>query len=165
MESRTNGSSSDGRQAIDMRPKRRPEVEISAAESFDFCISLRVAFSSPDDDFTDFDVGQKWIETARAQCAERDPKAMETLGVYVGDSRPESLGVTLISLVPRCPEPCTVPNFLDWLSHQPPTLLVGMLLDQVGVGPDWPELLAAALVTPQDEAALKPVLKRFDKEK
>ena len=144
------------------RPRRHPTLEIVSAETYEFCVSVRVAFASADDAFTDFDVGRAWVEAARARCAARDPEAFATLGLYVGADRPESLDGSVLSLVHRAPEPRTVPTFLTWLATFPADQLVGLLLDQMGLGPGWPATLAAALAAPQDDECLAPVLKHYD---
>lgn len=162
---RANGQSAEGRQPIDMRPKRRhTEVEIVASEVYEFWVSLRVAFASSDDDFTDFDVGRAWVDSARARCAAFDPAALEALGLLLGNERREALGGTLISLVARSPEPRTVPHFLEWLAAYPANQLVVLLLDQDGLNSDWLEMLAAALAAPQDEALLQKFLNCYDRD-
>ena len=163
-QARTEGHNAAGRQPIDMRPRRRQAaVEISASAVYELCVSVRVAFASPDEDFTDFDIGPHWIAAARGKCAAYDPRASDALGLYLGNDRREALGGTLLSLVARCPEPRTVPAFLDWLATYPASQLVEMLLDQQGHGDDWAETLAAALAAPEDEGRLRPVLKNYDR--
>ena len=150
METRTEARPTPPR-AVDLRRGRAPEVEILASEVYDFLLSLRVVLASPEYDFTDFEVGKSWIDTARARCAQRDEHALSVLGHYFGDERPTSLNATLISLVWRCPEPRDVPHFLDWLRTLPAIEFVEVLLDQDGLGVDWPEVLAATLESPQSE--------------
>jgi DNA-binding transcriptional ArsR family regulator len=150
METRTEARPTPPR-AVDLRRGRAPEVEILASEVYDFLLSLRVALASPEYDFTDFEVGKSWIDNARARCAQHDEHALSVLGHYFGDERPTSLNATLISLVWRCPEPRDVPHFLDWLRTLPAIEFVEVLLDQDGLGVDWPEVLAATLESPQSE--------------
>ena len=146
---------------VDLRRGRAPEVEIIACETYDFLISLRVALASPDLDFTAFDIGRGWIEAARAQCTTRDPRALDVLGHYLGDGRASSLHATLISLVWRCPEPRTVPSFLDWLKTLPANELVEVLLDQDGLGTDWADVLAETLSSPRSEETQARLLTRY----
>jgi len=80
-----------------------------------------------------------------ARCEARDPQALATLGRYLGSAAPGSLHATLISLVWECPEPRTPLQFLDWLAALPPGRFAEALLDQSGLGADWPGLLAATL--------------------
>lgn len=148
METRTDSRTNPPR-AVDLRRGRVPEVEILACDTFDFLVSLRVALASPERDFTAFDVGRAWVEGARARCAASDPQALGVLGHYLGDGRATSLHATLISLVYRCPAPRDVPHFLDWLSTLPANELAEVLLDQDGLGADWPEVLAATLAAPR----------------
>jgi DNA-binding transcriptional ArsR family regulator len=148
-----------------MRPRRRTAaVEIVASEVYEFCVSIRVAFASPDDDFTDFDVGPQWVAAARAKCAAHDAHALDALGLYLGNDRRAALGGTLLSLVARSPEPRTVARFLEWLASYPANQLVEMLLDQEGHGDEWHDTLAAALAAPDDEARLRAVLKDYDRD-
>lgn len=167
MDTRTGGREQghESRHPIDLRPKRRhTEVEIIASEVYEFCVSLHVAFACSDDDFADFDVGRAWVVAARERCARHDPAAMETLGHFLGDERREALGGTLIPLASRCPEPRTVPRFLEWLATYPADQLIEVLLDQDGLESDWLETLAAALAAPQDEARTRKILTYFDRD-
>ena len=83
-------------------------------------------------------------EAARARCAARDPRALATLGRYLGDGRPGSLHATLISLVWQCPAPRDPRHLLDWLATLSAPQLAEALLDQEGLSADWlPTLLAA----------------------
>jgi DNA-binding transcriptional ArsR family regulator len=120
--------------------------------------------SSPEQDFTDFDVGRAWMDTARAKCQQADPRARDVLGRYFGDAQRSSLHGSIISLVWLCPEPRTVPHFLEWLLSIPANEFAEVLLDQDGLGSDWSEALAAALAAPGSEKRLKAVLTRFDEE-
>ena len=163
METRTEGRTQPPR-AVDLRRGRAPEVEIVACDTFDFLISLRVVLASPDIDFTGYEVGRAWIESARARCAERDPQVLATLGHYLGDGRPTSLHASLISLVSRCPEPRDTPHFLDWLASLPSGELAEVLLDQDGLGADWPEVLAATLASPRNEETQTRLLTRYVEE-
>jgi DNA-binding transcriptional ArsR family regulator len=123
-----------------------------------------VVLASPEYDFTGYDVGRAWIESARARCSARDPQALNILGHYLGDGRPTSLHATLISLVARCPAPRDVPHFLDWLATLPANELVEVLLDQDGLGADWPEVLAATLDSPRSEDSRARLLTRYVEE-
>lgn len=163
METRTDGRTNPPR-AVDLRRGRAPDVEILACDTFDFLVSLRVVLASPEYDFTGYDVGRTWIEAARARCAERDPRALGVLGHYLGDGRPTSLHGTIISLVNRCPEPRDTPHFLDWLDTFPANELAEVLLDQDGLGTDWPEVLAATLASPRGEDSKTRLLTRYVEE-
>jgi DNA-binding transcriptional ArsR family regulator len=163
METRTEGRTNPPR-AVDLRRGRAPDAEIVACDTFDFLISLRVALASPDIDFTGYDVGRAWIEGARARCAERDARALGVLGHYLGDGRPTSLHASLISLVMRCPEPRDTAHFLDWLDSMPAAELAEALLDQDGLGADWPEVLAATLASPRNEETQSRLLTRYVEE-
>lgn len=146
---------------VDLRRGRTPDVEIVACDTYDFLISLRAALASPDLDFTAFDIGRGWIEAARARCAASDPQALDVLGHYLGDGRAQSLHATLISLVWRCPEPRDVPSFLQWLATLPDNELVEVLLDQDGLGTDWPEVLTETLASPRSEVTQARLLTRY----
>ena len=137
---------------VDLRRARTPEVAIVACGTYDFLLSLHVVLASPDYDYADFDIGRAWIEDARRRCTTRDATALARLGHYVGDGQPESLHATLISLVAQCPEPRDTAHFLAWLAEAPAADLVEALLDQDGLGSDWPDLLHAALA--QDTTSL-----------
>jgi DNA-binding transcriptional ArsR family regulator len=150
--------------AVDLRRGRVPEVEILACDTYDFLVSLRVALASPEYDFTAFDVGRAWVEAARARCAERDPRALDVLGHYLGDGRVTSLHATLISLVYRCPTPRDVPHFLEWLGTLTATELAEVLLDQDGLGADWSEVLAATLASPRSPETKGRLLTRYVEE-
>lgn len=163
MDTRTDGRTNPPR-AVDLRRGRAPDVEIVARDTYDFLISLRVVLASPEIDFTGYDVGRAWIESARARLAERDPQALGTLGHYLGDGRPTSLHASLISLVSRCPEPGDASHFLDWLAAMSSNELAEVLLDQDGLGADWPEVLAATLASPRNEETQTRLLTRYIEE-
>ncbi|HEV7126712.1 MAG TPA: winged helix-turn-helix domain-containing protein [Ktedonobacterales bacterium] len=146
---------------VDLRRGRAPDVEIIACDLYDFLISLRVALASPEFDFTAFDIGRGWIEAARAHCIARDATALDVLGHFLGDGRAHSLHATLISLVWRCPEPRDVPHFLDWLGTLPVNEVVEVLLDQDGLGTDWPEVLAETLASPRSKETQTRLLTRY----
>ncbi len=130
--------------AVDLRRGRAPEVEIIACPTYDFLLSVHVSLASPENTYADYDVGREWIEAARARCAARDPRALATLGRYLGDGRPGSLHATLISLVWQCPPPRDPSHFLAWLTTLPAPQLAEALLDQEGLSADWlPTVLAA----------------------
>jgi DNA-binding transcriptional ArsR family regulator len=150
--------------AVDLRHGRAPDVEVLVSEVYDFLVSLRIVLTSPEQDFSDFDVGRPWMDTARAKCQQADPKALDVLGHYLGDARRSSLHATIISQVWQCPEPRTVPHFLEWLLTLPASEFAQALLDQDGLGNDWSEALAAALAAPTNEKRLKAVLARNDEE-
>ncbi len=150
--------------AVDLRHGRAPDIELLVSEVYDFLISLRIVLTSPEQDFTDFDVGRAWMDAARARCQQADPRALDVLGHYFGDARRSSLHASIISLVWLCPEPRTVPRFLDWVLTIPASEFAAVLLDQEGLGSDWAEALAAALETPTSEKRRKAVLGRFDEE-
>jgi ArsR family transcriptional regulator, virulence genes transcriptional regulator len=150
--------------AVDLRRGRAPDVEIMSCDTYDFLVSLRVVLASPEFDFTGYDVGRAWIESARARCNARDPRALGILGHYLGDGHPASLHASLISLVYRCPEPRDTPHFLEWLATLPPNELAEVLLDQDGLGADWPEVLAATLASPRSEETQTRLLTRYIEE-
>lgn len=135
--------------AVDLRRGRTPDVEILACDTYDFLLSLHVALASPEHDYADYDVGRAWIESARMACNAADPDALRTLGRYLGDGRSGSLHATLISQVWRCPSPREPLAFLDWLGQLPAEQLAEALLDQEGLGADWPELLHTYLARPE----------------
>jgi DNA-binding transcriptional ArsR family regulator len=149
---------------VDLRHGRAPDVEVLVSEVYDFLVSLRIVLTSPEQDFTDFDVGRAWMDAARAKCQQADPRALDVLGHYLGDARRSSLHGILISLVWLCPEPRTVAHFLDWLLTIPANEFAEALLDQDGLGSDWAAALAAALAAPANEKRLKAVLARYDEE-
>ncbi|HEX9036746.1 MAG TPA: winged helix-turn-helix domain-containing protein [Ktedonobacterales bacterium] len=130
--------------AVDLRRGRAPEIEIVDCATYDFLISLHVTLSSPESGYADFDIGRDWIERARASCEARAPQALDVLGRYVGDARPSSLRATLISLVGQAPAPSTATSFLNWLTSAPANDLAETLLDQDGLGSEWPAMLTAA---------------------
>jgi DNA-binding transcriptional ArsR family regulator len=163
MDTRTEGRTNPPR-AVDLRRGRAPDVEIVACDTYDFLISLRVVLASPDVEFTGYEVGRAWIEGARARCNERDTRALGVLGHYLGDGRPTSLHASLISLVMRCPEPRDTAHFLDWLGSMPANELAEALLDQDGLGADWPEVLAATLASPRNEETQSRLLTRYVEE-
>jgi DNA-binding transcriptional ArsR family regulator len=139
--------------AVDLRRARTPEIGILACPTYDFLLSLHVVLASPDVDYADYDIGHAWIENARARCAARDPHALETLGRFLGDGRPGSLHATLISLVEQCPEPREPHHFLQWLAALPVAELAEVLLDQEGLGTDWPQLIHTVLAPAEGAAA------------
>jgi len=131
--------------AVDLRKGRPPDVEILACTTYDFLLSIHVCLASADYDYADFEVGRKWIDSARTRCTERDPKALTILGRYLGDGSSGALCATLISLVWKCPAPRDTPSFLTWLRQIPAEQLAEVLLDQEGFGADWVESLGPAL--------------------
>ncbi len=131
--------------AVDLRRPRAPDIEIVAWGTYDFLLSLHVALASPDYDYADYEVGRSWIDAARERCVRCDPHALPTLGRFFGDGRPASLHATLISLVAQAPEPRDTVHFLQWLETLPGEQLAEVLLDQEGLGSDWPHLLSTAL--------------------
>src|SRR5579859_3252548 len=163
VETKTDGRSTPPR-AVDLRRGRMPDVEILACGTYDFLLSLHVALVSPESGFADFDIGHEWIVTARTRCSQRDPHALTVLGHYLGDDRPTSLHATLISLVYHCPEPRSVPHFLDWLATLPSNELVEVLLDQDGLGADWSDVLAATLAEGRNEETQIRLLTRYIEE-
>lgn len=147
---------------VDLRRARAPEVEIVVCPTYDFLLSLHVSLASPDYDYVDYDVGRAWIEQARAHCAERDPKALDILGRYLGDGRQASLHATLISLVAVCPEPREPHQFLTWLGELPPEQFAEVLLDQEGFGADWPDIIASTFAEVAAlDGALGPLAQRL----
>lgn len=160
------GPRQPAQRVVDLRRARTPDVAIVAWGTYDFLLSLHVVLASPDYDYADFDIGRAWIEEARRRCAVRDAGALATLGHYLGDGQPGSLHATLISLVALCPEPRDTAHFLRWLADMPAADFVEALLDQDGLGSDWPDLLHATL-TPhsgalvRDETAMERLLERY----
>lgn len=144
MDSRTEPRQ-QAQRVVDLRHARTPEVDIVACGTYDFLLSLHVAVAAQDYEYTDYDVGRGWIESARTRCAAANPEALGVLGRYLGDGHPGSLHGTLISLVALCPEPRDVPHFLDWLTTLPIPDFVEVLLDQDGLDTDWTRLLTSAL--------------------
>ena len=130
---------------VDLRRGRTLDIEILACETYDFLISLHVALASAEHDYADYDVGREWIESARERCNTANPRALSTLGRFLGDGQPGSLHATLISLVRRCPPPRAPLDFLAWLRELPAAQLTEVLLDQEGLGADWSEILSEAL--------------------
>lgn len=122
-----------------------PQVEILACGTYDFLLSLHVAVAAQDYEYSDYDIGRAWIESARMRCAAADPTALTVLGRYLGDGQPGSLHGTLISLVALCPEPRDVAHFLEWLRMLPVSDFVEVLLDQEGLDTDWTQILTTAL--------------------
>lgn len=131
--------------AVDLRRGRAPDIEIVDRATYDFVLSLDVTLTAAESGYEEFDIGRAWIERARAACERHTPGALETLGRYLGDARPSSLRATLISLVGQCPAPGDTKQFLAWLAEAPAADLVETLLDQDGLGPEWPALLRTAL--------------------
>ena len=131
--------------AVDLRRARAPTVELSACETYDFLLTLHVAFASPERDYVDYAIGQDWIEAACTRCAARDPEALRILDHYFGSLLPGSLHATLLSLVAECPAPRNTPSFLAWLEEMDPAELIEVLLDQDDLAEGWPAHLAAAL--------------------
>ncbi|HLZ24820.1 MAG TPA: metalloregulator ArsR/SmtB family transcription factor [Ktedonobacterales bacterium] len=155
-----------GPRAVDLRRARTPDISIVACGTYDFLLSLHVVLASPDVDYADYDIGREWIKDARRACAARDASALETLGHYLGDGQPGSLHSTLISLVAQCPEPRDTAHFLNWLAQVPVTDVVETLLDQDGLGADWPDLLHATLALGaeplgRDESVTQRLLARY----
>jgi DNA-binding transcriptional ArsR family regulator len=139
----------DGRptppRAVDLRRARRPEVEISDGAAFDFLLSVHVCVASPEQDYTDYDVGREWIAQARGRCAEADPHALGLLDRCFGGAVPGSLHATLLSLVALAPKPRDVEDFLGLLETAPIEQVLETLLDQEGLDDDWRADLHAAL--------------------
>ena len=144
MDSRTEPRQ-QAQRVVDLRRARMPEIDIVACGTYDFLLSLHVAVAAQDYEYSDYDVGREWIESARARCGAADPTALTVLGRYLGDGHPGSLHGTLISLVALCPKPRDVPHFLDWLNTLPPSELVEVLLDQDGLDAAWTQLLTTAM--------------------
>ncbi|HEX8733297.1 MAG TPA: helix-turn-helix transcriptional regulator [Ktedonobacterales bacterium] len=134
--------------AVDLRRVRAPRIEIVACATYDFLLSIHVALHALTTEPHEFDISDDWVRAAVAKCAARDPRAIETLGRYVGDGRPSSLQAGFISLIERCPGPKTVPVFIDWLATIPAFEFAEELLDQDGFSSDWTTLLRQALAEP-----------------
>lgn len=137
--------------AVDLRRGRAPEIEIVDCATYDFVLSLHVTLVASHTDIHEFDIGPDWVAQARARCDRADPRALDTLGLYLGDARPSSLQATVISLIGQCPAPNDPPHFLDWMNTLPPADFAEALLDQEGMSAEWPTLLRAAL---EEHAAL-----------
>ncbi len=131
--------------AVDLRRGRAPDIEIVDCATYDFLLSLNVTLAAAESGYEEFDIGRAWIERARMACERYAPGALETIGRYLGDARPSSLQATLISLVGQRPESSDTKRFLGWLAELPAADLAEALLDQDGLGPEWPSLLRAAL--------------------
>ncbi len=131
--------------AVDLRRSRAPDIEIVDRPIYDFLLSLDVSLAPSESGYEEFDIGRAWIERAREACERHLPGSLEVLGRYLGDARPSSLRATLISLVGQTPEPADPKHFLEWLSELPAADLAETLLDQDGLGQEWPALLHAAL--------------------
>ncbi len=139
------GARASAPRAVDLRRGRAPDIQIVDRATYDFLLSLDVTLADAELGYEEYDIGRAWIEHARAACERHAPGALEVLGRYLGDARPSSLRATLISLIGQCPEPADTRRFLKWLAEMPAADLVETLLDQDGLGPDWPALLRAAL--------------------
>ena len=113
--------------------------------TYDFVLSLHVTLVASHTDVHEFDIGAEWVAQARARCNQADPRALDTLGLYLGDARPSSLQATVISLIGQCPAPNDPLHFLDWLHTVPAADFAEALLDQEGLSDEWPTLLHAAL--------------------
>ncbi len=131
--------------AVDLRRARAPEIEIVDCVTYDFVLSLHVTLVASHTDLHEFDIGADWVAKARARCDQADPRALDTLGLYLGDGRPASLQATVISLIGQCPAPNDPLHFLDYLRTLPAADLAEALLDQDGMSAEWPSLLRAAL--------------------
>ncbi|HEX8996329.1 MAG TPA: winged helix-turn-helix domain-containing protein [Ktedonobacterales bacterium] len=131
--------------AVDLRRGHAPELEIVDYTTYDFVLSLHVTLVAIYTELHEFDIGADWVAQARARCDARDPRALDTLGRYLGDGRPTSLQATFISLIGQCPTPHDAPRFLDWLRTLPAVDFAEALLDQAGLNADWPALLRTAL--------------------
>jgi DNA-binding transcriptional ArsR family regulator len=131
--------------AVDLRRGRAPEIEIVDYVTYDFILSLHVTLVASHTDVHEFDIGADWVAQARARCAQADPRALDTLGLYLGDGRPSSLQATVISLIGQCRAPNDPLHFLDSLRTLPAADLAEALLDQDGLDTEWPALLRAAL--------------------
>lgn len=160
MDSRTEPRQ-QAQRVVDLRRTRMPEVQIVACGTYDFLLSLHVAVAAQDYEYSDYDVGREWIESARARCAAANPSALTVLGRYLGDAHPGSLHATLISLVALCPEPRDVPHFLDWLHTLPMPEFVEVLLDQDGLDLDWTQLLTTALGELRASETSNPALRQL----
>lgn len=131
--------------AVDLRRSRAPQIDIVDWTTYDFLLSLHVALVASQSELHEFDIGAEWVAQARARCNATDPRALDVLGLYVGDERPSSLRATLLSLIGQCPTPNTPLMFLDWLRNLPAPDFAEALLDQEGLSADWPSLLRTAL--------------------
>ena len=138
--------------AVDLRRGRAPDIEIVDYTTYEFLISLDVSLATPELGYAEFDVGRAWIERAREACERYAPGTLDVLGRYLGDARASSLRATLISLVGQGSQLTTTKRFLAWLETISDAYLAETLLDQDGLGPEWPSLLSAAL----DERATAP---------
>jgi DNA-binding transcriptional ArsR family regulator len=136
-----------------LRRGRAPDIVIANSTVYDFLLSLDVALSESESGAEWFDIGRAWVEKARAACEACAPGALQTLGQYLGDARPSSLRATLLSLASSREEHLSVQDFLNWLGT---AINLGdlteTLLDQDGLGSEWPALLRAA----QDELGATP---------
>ena len=131
--------------AVDLRRSRAPQIDIVQWTTYDFLLSLHVALVAPQSELHEFNIGAGWVTEARARCDAADPRALDVLGLYVGDERPSSLRATLLSLIGQCPTPNTPLAFLDWLRGLPAPDFAEALLDQEGLSADWPGPLRTAL--------------------
>ncbi len=131
--------------AVDLRRGRAPEIEIVDCATYDFVLSLHVTLVASHTAVHEFDIVADWVTQARARCDQADPQALDTLGHYLGDSRPTSLQATVISLIGQCPLPNDPSHFLEWLHALPAADFAEALLDQEGLSAEWPSLLRAAL--------------------
>lgn len=136
--------------AVDLRRGRAPDIVISETTVFDFLLSVDVALNNSESAYDLFDIGQAWIDQARAALETYKPGALLTLGQYLGDARPTSLRSTLLSLAGSREQNLGVKDFLDWLAETPD--LTETLLDQDGLGSEWTALLRVA----QDELNASP---------
>jgi DNA-binding transcriptional ArsR family regulator len=152
--------------AVDLRRGRAPEIEIVDCVTYDFVLSLHVTLVASHTDVHEFDIGAEWVAQARARCDQADPRALDTLGLYLGDARPSSLQATVISLIGQCPAPNDPLHFLDWLGALPAADFPEALLDQEGLSDEWPTLLHAALeehtaITPETPETPGPTTQRL----
>ncbi|MFI5277840.1 MAG: ArsR/SmtB family transcription factor [Ktedonobacterales bacterium] len=131
--------------AVDLRRSHAPRIDIVDWTTYDFVISLHVTLVASHSELHEFDIGKEWVAQARARCDAADPRALDILGLYIGDDRPSSLRATVISLIGLCPDPSTPQLFLDWLREMPVFDFAEALLDQEGLSADWPTHLHAAL--------------------
>ena len=138
--------------AVDLRRARAPEIEIVDCVTYDFVLSLHVTLVASHTEVHEFDIGADWVANARARCTQADPRALDTLGLYLGDGRPASLQATVISLIGQCPAPNDPLHFLDFLRTLSAADLAEALLDQDGMSAEWTSQLRAALDEPPAEA-------------
>lgn len=131
--------------AVDLRRPRAPEITIVDSLAYDFVLSLHVTVVASHAEIHEFDIGKEWVEQARARCDAADPRALDILGLYLGDDRPSSLRATVVSLIGQCPDASTPLRFLDGLREMPTSDFAEALLDQEGLSADWPGVLRAAL--------------------